>query len=140
MLYTTLPYCIIFFNVANSPPNITGDDAMLVNIREENVYSFTVTDANDFNVSIQGDTPEDSELIDTGNGEYIFVWTPTEIPETGISFFAVDELEAASVHSPLVQVCACFNGGTCTEEGVPATNDPVQVLACLCDPGNYVHH
>ena len=126
---------LIFFP-ANSPPNITSDDAVFrVNVREENVYTFNVVDTNDFNVTVQGGAPQGSVLSDDGAGTYTFKWTPIAIPTTELTFLAVDQLGAATVHTPFVQVCACFNGGECTLQGVPSTNRLIQNLTCLCTEG-----
>ena len=106
-----------------------------MNVGEENIYTFTVNDTNDFNFTIAGGVPQGGDLVDEGDGTYTFIWTPQVTPTAGLSFVAIDTLGAATLHSTIVQVCACFNGGTCTEEGVLATNETVQTLTCLCDEG-----
>lgn len=121
----------------NSPPNITSDDvAFHVNVGEANIYTFTVMDANDFNVTIEGGAPKGGILSDDGDGMYTFIWTPIAIPTREMSFIALDEVGAATVHTPFVQVCACFNGGECTLQGVPSTNKLIQNLTCLCTEGS----
>ena len=125
----------LFVFPGNSPPNITGDDIFFINVGEENVYTFLVNDTNEFNVTIEGRLPEGSALINDGDEVYIFMWTPRATPADGVSFVAVDSMGAATLHSPVVQVCACFNGGECTEEGVQVTSDLVQILTCLCTEG-----
>ncbi len=106
-----------------------------VNVGEENTYIFKVTDSNDFNVTVEGGAPQGSILSDDGEGTYTFKWTPTDIPTTELSFLAMDELGAATVHTPFIQVCACFNGGECTLQGVPSTDRLIQNLTCLCTEG-----
>lgn len=121
----------------NSPPNITDGAAVFrVDVREENVYTFKVTDTDALTVEIEGGVPAGSFLLDDGNGLYTFTWTPEMIPTRGITFIVTDEGGASAVLSPLVQVCACFNGGQCTLEGVSATLEPIQTLTCLCTEGN----
>ena len=123
---------------ANNPPNITSEiTVFLVNVREENVYTFQVMDSNNFNVSIVNGTPSGSVLTDDGEGMYTFKWTPLDIPTKELTFLAVDELGAATSHTPLVQVCACFNGGQCTMQGVPSTGQLLQVFACICTEGKH---
>ena len=126
-------YLILF--VGNVPPNITGDNVFRVNVGEENVYTFTVNDTNEFNVTIEGGAPVGSVLSDDGNGAYTFTWTPPATPAGGLSFIAMDNSGAATLHTPIVQVCACFNGGQCTEQGVPVTNELIRNLTCLCTEG-----
>ena len=106
-----------------------------MNVGEENVYIFTVNDTNDFNVTIEGGAPEGGVLSDDGDGVYSFTWTPATIPTRELTFVAIDNAGAATVHSPFVKVCACFNGGECTEKGVPSTNRQIQILTCLCTEG-----
>ena len=128
--------CSIFIIIANNPPNITSEDSVFrVDVGEENTYIFRVTDTNDFNVTVEGGAPEGSTLSGNEDGTYTFKWTPTDIPTTELTFLAIDVLEAAAVHTPLIQVCACFNGGECTTQGVPSTDRLIQNLTCLCTEG-----
>ncbi len=109
----------------------------LVNVGEENLYTFTVNDTDDFNVTKVGGIPEGGVLSEDGYGEYTFTWTPGVIPNiSGLLFVAMDSSGAATLHTPIVHVCACFNGGECTEEGVLLRNDLIFTLTCLCDEGN----
>ena len=119
----------------NMPPSIFGPGIFSVNVGDENVYTFSVNDTNDFNVTIAGGVPVGGVLNDEGNGVYTFIWTPPATPTDGVSFVATDIAGAATVHTPVLRVCACFNGGTCTEEGLLATGAVVQVLTCLCTDG-----
>ena len=104
-------------------------------VGEKNVYTFTVNDTSDFNVTIEGGAPEGGALSDDGDGVYTFTWTPPTTPAGGLSFIAMDNSGAATLHSPVVHVCACFNGGQCTEQGVPMTDELIQTLTCLCTEG-----
>lgn len=124
------------FVTGNLPPNITSDDSVfVVTVGEDNVYSFEVTDSDNFTVSIEGGVPQDAIFLDDGEGRYTFTWTPTGIPTQNLVFLAEDSLGAVSVHSPVIQVCACFNGGECAEQGVPSTDQLVQNLTCICNEG-----
>ena len=118
----------------NKPPIITGDDVFRVNVGEENIYLFTVKDTVSFNVTVEGG--DCGILSDNGDGEYSFTWTPEVIPRiSSLSFVAMDSAGAATLHRPSVQVCACFNGGECTEEGILNTEDHIIILTCLCPEG-----
>lgn len=94
-----------------------------------------MNDTNDFNVTIESGAPQGSVLADDGMGVYTFTWTPEAIPARGLSFVAVDISGAATLHSPVVYLCACFNGGECTEQGVAITNDLLVTLTCTCTEG-----
>lgn len=129
------------FFIGNDVPRITGDDVFVVNVGEENIYHFTVEDHifnNDITVEIRGGIPEGGILSNNGNGQFYFTWTPRVSPTNGLTFLVRDNLKAAAILSPLVQVCACFNGGICTKEGVLMTLNPIQNLTCICTEGNYV--
>ncbi len=80
--------------------------------------------------------PEGGVLSDNGNGEYIFTWTPRVIPSISrLSFVAMDASGVAALHTPTVHVCACFNGGECTEEGVLFNDELIFTLTCICNEG-----
>lgn len=79
--------------------------------------------------------PKGAILIDEGDGRYTLKWTPEATPNITISFVAMDELGAATVHSPILQVCTCFNGGRCTLDGVPSTDQLIRHLTCVCTEG-----
>ena len=103
---------------------------------EENIYIFNVNDTSNFNITIEGGAPDGGILSDNGDGEYSFTWTPGVIPLiSSLSFVAMDSAGAATLHRPSVQVCACFNGGECTEEGVLNINNPIIILTCICPEG-----
>ena len=127
------------FFIANHSPNATSEyGTFRVNVGEENIYIFTVVDDNDFNVTIQGVAPQGSVFVDNEDDTYTFTWTPTSIPAEELSFVAIDELGAATIHTPLLQVCACFNGGECTHQRVPSTTRRIQNLPCLCTDGKAI--
>ena len=125
-------------NAENIPPVITSEsETFPVIVGQENIYSFIVSDTNDYTVSIDGGTPEGGVLSDDGEGGYTFAWTPHFVPKHGLTFVDMDELEAASVHSPLVEVCGCFNGGRCLDKLVAGGSDLVQMFECECPEGNF---
>ena len=122
--------------IGNSPPNITIDsDVFNVTVRLDNVYTFMVMDSNNFTVTIEGGTPQGGLLTNDGEGRYVFRWTPETTPTTALVFIAEDELGAVTLHSPILQVCTCFNGGSCTVEGVASTNLLIRNLTCVCTDG-----
>lgn len=104
-------------------------------VGEENIYTFTVTDNNTFSVSIDGGIPQGGLLSDDSEGEYTFRWTPETVPNRILSFLAEDELNASTIHSPVLHVCACFNGGECSLEGISSTNELLINLTCTCAEG-----
>ena len=113
-----------------------------VNGREENIYTFTVTDTDDFNVTVELGMLDEGILLNSGNinGTYSFSWRPEMTPNiTELSFVAMDSSGAATIHSPIVQFCACFNGGQCTIEGVLSMGSLVQTLTCMCDEGKMLY-
>ena len=126
---------LLLLLLGNDPPSIAGESMFLVTVGEENVYTFSVNDSNDFNVTVEGGVPDGGVLSDDGDGNYTFTWTLETVPNiTGLPFLATDVAGAASVISPSVLLCACFNGGECVVEGV-SIDMPVLTLSCLCDEG-----
>ena len=127
-------YCILS---GNAPPEVAADDNVFnVTVGVENIYTFIVTDSDNFIVRVNGEMPPGGNLVDDGEGRYQFRWTPTRIPDRALSFVAEDDQGAATLHSPILQICACFNGGYCTSEGLPITNQLIQNLTCICPEGN----
>ena len=127
---------IISLHLENLPPTVTSENATFyVTVGEENLYSFEVMDSNDFNVTIEDGAPADAMLIDDGEGNYTFTWTPARIPTHSLTFMAEDSLGAVTLHSPLLQVCACFNGGECVDEGVSSDDQLLRIVACQCTEG-----
>lgn len=119
----------------NYPPNITGEEIFNVTVGMENIYTFQVEDSGNFTVEIIGGAPENSRLEDNGGGMYMFQWTPSQAPTHALTFLVVDNLDEATMHSPILHVCTCFNGGHCTLEGVPSSNQLIIPLTCLCTEG-----
>ena len=125
--------------IGNDPPTIEGAITFLVTVDEENSYTFSANDSNDFNVTLEGEEFDDGVLSHDGNGTYTFTWRPVTIPNiTQLSFVARDVIGATSLHSPSVLLCACFNGGECVED-VPSLDMPMLTLACECDEGTACH-
>jgi hypothetical protein len=125
------------FFVGNFPPSVIGDSEVFnVTVGRENIYNFRVSDSSTFTVTVDGGVPQGGILTDDGEGRYTFRWTPVAIPDRALSFLAEDELGAGTLHSPVLQVCACFNGGECTAQGLPSsTNELIQNLTCICTEG-----
>lgn len=101
------------------------------------MLTLQVTDPGDeFTLSIQGGLPENSELEEGEEGEYVFRWTLQEITTDPLVFIANDTDGVASVFVPIVEVCACVNGGNCTLDGLLSSAATV-VMNCLCSDGGY---
>ena len=95
----------------------------------------TVIDPGDnVTLSIRGGLPVNSVLERVDEEEYIFIWTLMELTNKPLVFVANDSRGAASTFSPVVEVCACVNGGACTREGVITSNATV-TLKCMCTEG-----
>lgn len=120
----------------NYPPNITNaDNVFNVTLGEINTYTFEVEDSDNFTVRIEGGTPRGGILQSNGDRGYTFNWMPEAAPSVALTFIAEDDQGAITIHSPLLQVCACFNGGRCTTEGVLTSSQLIQNLTCICTEG-----
>ena len=118
----------------NFPPAISGAPRFRVNTGEESIYAFNVTDSDNFNVSVMGETPSSASLESDGTA-YTFRWVLALPDNISVAFSAVDSLQARSVLNPQVEICACANGGTCTLNGILDLDaDPV-VMNCECPEG-----
>ena len=118
----------------NYPPAITGVPRFRVNTGEKSVYTFNVTDSDNFTVSVMGETPFNASL-ETDGTVYTFRWLLASPDNISVAFSAVDSLQARSALNPQVEICACANGGTCTLDGILDLDaDPV-VMNCECLEG-----
>jgi hypothetical protein len=101
----------------------------------ESIYTLTVVDPGDnITLSIRGGLPINSVLEKVDEEEYIFIWTLMELTNEPLVFVANDSRGAASTFSPVVEVCACVNGGACTREGIITSNATI-TLKCMCTQG-----
>ena len=128
---------LVDLNLAgNFPPNISTDAVFSVTLGQESAFSITVNDPGDtFMLNVVGGLPPNSMLEDVGGGEYVFHWTLQEITTEPLVFVANDSKGASSTFIPIVEVCACANGGNCTRDGLLSSNATV-ILNCVCSEGN----
>ena len=116
---------------------MTGSDTFRVTVGQEAVYQFTVIDdaGDNFTVEVVGGLPPSSSLTDDGEGSYTFRWTLQEPTTTELSFIAVDSKGAGSGLTPIVEVCACTNGGKCTLSGQQLKKSSILIMNCDCPKG-----
>ena len=132
--------CITLYCTDNFPPNMTGSDTFRVTVGQEAVYQFTVIDdsGDNFTVEVVGGIPPNATLSDDGEGSYTFTWTLLEPTTTELVFTAVDSEGAGSALTPLVEVCACTNGGDCTLSGEPFNVSSTVIMNCDCTRGTVI--
>ena len=121
----------------NFPPNISADAVFRVMLGLESVYTLTVFDEDDnFTLSLQGDFPINAALEAVDEMVYVFRWTLMELTNDlqPLVFVANDSRGASSTFSPVVEVCACANGGACTRDGIITSNATI-TLKCMCTQG-----
>ena len=122
----------------NNLPKFNGIDIFKVTVGTENIYTFSVKDADDnFTVTIVGGAPNGGQLVHNGKGMYTLHWMMLAIPTSSVQFRAEDARGAVVLLSPLLHVCSCFNGGTCTLDGVVRSADSLINMTCLCTEGIY---
>ena len=122
--------------IANFPPNISADAVFNIRLGQESTFTIIVKDPGDnFTLTVLGGLPSNSVLEYKGEGEYIFRWTLQETTAEPLIFSANDSKGASSTFVPIVEVCACANGGNCTRDGLLSSNATV-ILNCVCPEGN----
>ncbi len=126
---------------ANNPPIITGPQRLMVTLNQEIEVTINVTDTNlvSFNIT-NGVLPGSSLIRDPDDVSiYTFTWTPAQFMENRtIVFTAVDDMNANTVYEPIIEICSCLNGGTCTSEGLLNQMANPLTLNCICLDGMYV--
>lgn len=124
-----------FFFAANFPPNISADAVFRFTVGQESAYTIIVMDPGDeFTLTVLGGLPPNSALEDLGEGKYVFRWNLQEVTTEPLTFVANDSKGASSTYIPIVEICACANGGNCTRDGLLSSNATV-VLNCVCLEG-----
>ena len=119
----------------NKLPRFNGTSIFKVTVGTENIYTFSVKDADDnFTVTLLGGAPNGGQLVNNGEGMYTLHWMVSAIPTSSVQFRAEDARGAVVLLSPLLHVCSCFNGGTCTLDGV-IHSDSLINMTCLCTEG-----
>ncbi len=134
----TIIYYLIYYLIfaENFPPNISSEAVFRVFLGLVNNFTLTVVDPGDnFTLSVQGGLPLHSVLEKVEEDSYIFSWNLMELTNEQLVFIANDSRGASSMFSPIVEVCACVNGGVCTQEGLITSNATI-TLKCMCTEGN----
>ena len=93
-----------------------------------------VDPGDNFTLTVQGGLPDNSELEEISEGEFVFRWTLQQITTDPLVFIANDTRGAGSAFIPIVEICACVNGGNCTLDGL-LTNNATIIMSCMCTEG-----
>lgn len=125
---------MLFFPLASFPPRIYGNGFFEVTIGQPSVYNMTVLGGQ---LEVLGGLPADSILTEdpSTSGLYIFTWTLSNPIDTPVTFVASNSMGGFAVHSPRIGICACANGGECSEDGFLGTNNNIVILQCICPEG-----
>ena len=112
----------------------------MATVGEESVYTFTVTsDSQNIIVIIlhEGEEtlPSGVQLNNSDGDSYTITWTPSDNTSVlNLTIVATDQTfqNISSIFNPVVQLCACENGGNCTTDGLLDTDFRFVVLNCEC--------
>ena len=103
-------------------------------------------DQNEATISIVNDLPNNAYLFNNGSGLYTLRWLidlPTaDLPNFNrtLSIVATDNLNATTLLTPQIQICACDpQGGNCTLEGLIDVMSNPLTLNCECGLGELLH-
>ena len=125
------------------PPNITAPETFMTTVGKESVYPFTVSsDSQNIIVIIlhEGEEtlPSGVQLNNPDGDSYTITWTPddnTSVLNLTIVAVDLDMKNISSMFNPVVQLCACENGGNCTTVGLLTNDFNFIVLNCECPEG-----
>lgn len=125
--------CLCQHFLDNTPPRMTGLPVLEVTVGMDVSYTFTVVDEDSFTVGLV-DMPAGSQILQSGQ-MFTFQWTVSDIDDViPLTFYARDSMDATTILSPTVEVCACQNNGECTSDGTVTINN-VATLNCSCSQG-----
>ena len=119
----------------------------MATVGEESVYTFTVSsDSENINVIIlhEGEEtlPSGVQLNNPDGDSWTITWTPADSTSAlNLTIVAVDlnMNNISSFFNPVVQLCACENGGNCTTDGLPVNDFSYITLNCDCPAGMLSH-
>lgn len=94
-------------------------------------------DDDNFMVGVLGVLPHGASL--SGYQEnYNFTWKVVNLQNISLTLIAQDSLNASTLLSVQVQLCACQNNGMCTLEGVVVSEENSLVMNCDCQKGKII--
>ena len=136
-------YFPVIKSIVSFPPNITAPETFMATVGKESVYTFTVSsDSENINVIIlhEGEEtlPSGVQLNNPDGDSWTITWTPADNTSVlNMTIVAVDlnMNDISSIFNPVVQLCACENGGNCTTDGLLDIDYSFVVLNCECPEG-----
>lgn len=130
---------VLHFTCILQPTSPQTFQLLQSSVGQEAEFTLTVEDPGDeVTLTVLGGPPPNAVLQDVGRGEHVLRWTLQTVTTAPLTFLANDSRGASSTHVPSVEICACANGGTCTREGLLATN-ATTTLNCVCPEGTVAH-
>ena len=144
-IWTLCQFLNACLNLVSFPPNITAPEMFTATVGEESVYTFTVSsDSQNIIVIIlhEGEEtlPSGVQLNNPDGDSYTITWAPDDNTSVlNLTIVAMDSNNdnISSFFDPVVQLCACKNGGNCTTDGLLANDLSFIVLNCECSQGKY---
>lgn len=96
----------------NFPPVMSGPSSLFVSVGEPFSFSVSVDDSNGDAVTVS--TNVETSVVTTGL-DVTLSTTVTNTTNFKLVVIAKDPAGAATSLTPLVMLCNCYNGGSCTE-------------------------
>ncbi|XP_048126330.1 fibrillin-1 [Alosa alosa] len=128
-------YRNLSLTLANMPPIITEPTVIRCRVNQTVRVQVRVQDPNDdpFSFSLLHPRPPQATI---GSGDGVLVWTALSVQPVLVSVLVSDHM-SSSLLVPVLQVCACLNGGTCQYSSVTQNHlqGKFQVVGCLCAQG-----
>ncbi|XP_041922108.1 mucin-like protein isoform X4 [Alosa sapidissima] len=128
-------YRNLSLTLANMPPIITEPTVIRCRVNQTVRVQVRVQDPNDdpFSFSLLHPRPPQATI---GSGDGVLVWTALNVQPVLVSVLVSDHM-SSSLLVPVLQVCACLNGGTCQYSSVTQNHlqGKFQVVGCLCAQG-----
>uniref|UniRef100_A0AAY5K0T8 Si:ch73-105b23.6 n=1 Tax=Esox lucius TaxID=8010 RepID=A0AAY5K0T8_ESOLU len=119
----------------NLPPIVTEPTVIRCKVNATLNVTISAEDANLDPISFSLLLPRPPKAS-IGKSDGILTWTPLDIQPVYLTIRVTDQL-SSSQFTPILQVCNCFNGGTCQYNTIVDNNlqGKFQVVGCLCPKG-----
>ncbi|XP_031434910.1 mucin-4-like [Clupea harengus] len=120
---------------ANMPPIVTEPTVIRCKVNQTVQVQVRAEDPNHdpFSFSLLHPRPPQATI---SNGDGVLVWTALSVRPVRLSVLVSDHM-SSSLLVPVLQVCACLNGGTCQYSTITQNHlqGKFQVVGCLCPRG-----
>ncbi|CAB4021536.1 mucin isoform X2, partial [Paramuricea clavata] len=125
----------------NNAPTFENSNVVFnLTVGEEFVYTLSAEDADGDNLEFTNTDLPPGATVERNGNNITFRWLVNSIQPFNLSFSVQDTKNASTILVPIINVCACENGGLCVQQATTMETQGLsfsqhQVLNCECATG-----